>query len=93
MNQLQSGCTFKKLFFLGFVWPVEGQMLWLRTVSELLPTSIAGHTMNNVALRGWTWDHPKVMYSITLMVSQIILFILILFCLDKIKKDMWILKK
>lgn len=84
----------KSLFFflLGIVWPIEGQIPWLRMLSELLPTRIGGRTMNDVALRGWTWDHPSVMYSTAVLFSQLILSILVLFGLDKIKKDMWTIK-
>lgn len=62
-------------------------------MTKLLPTSVGGHTMNNVALKGWAWDHPSVVYGVTVLVLQLILSILVIFGLNKIKKDMWIINK
>jgi len=74
-------------------WPVEGQAPWLRSISNILPMRIAGKTMNDIALKGWTWDHPSILHGTAIICGQLTLLVLLLIGLGKIKKDMWVLNK
>jgi len=59
----------------------------------MLPIRIAGNTMNEIALKGWTWNHPSVLFGTSLTAIQVIVLVLVLIVLGKIKKEMWVLNK
>lgn len=79
--------------FLGVIWPVEGQSLLLKRLSESLPMHIAGQIMTNITLKGWSLDHPSVVMGTTIMFAYVTALILILTILGKVKKDMWVMHK
>jgi len=54
---------------------------------------VAGNTMNDIALKGWTWHHQSILYGTAMTFVQLILLVLLLIGLGKIKKDMWVLNK
>jgi len=81
------------MLFTGGVWPIDGQAKLLRAVSELLPMRLAGKTMNDIALKGWTMDHPSVIIGTTATFAHAILLLLLLIGLSKVKKDMWVIHK
>lgn len=88
-----NGLTMSQFLLSGFLWPIEGQSPYVRLISEMLPIRIAGNTMNEIALKGWTWNHPSVLFGTSLTAIQVIVLVLVLFVLGKIKKDMWVLNK
>lgn len=75
------------------MWPIEGQPLLLRKMSELIPLRLVGSSLNDVALKGWTWNHPSIIYRVSGTFLMIILLILTLNVLGKFKKDLWVLRK
>lgn len=81
------------MLHLGAIWPLEGQPQLLRQVSKLLPIRLGGNIMNDIALKGWTLDHPSVITGTSLAVLYTILLILVLIILGKIKKDLWVILK
>lgn len=81
------------MLFLGAIWPLEGQPQLLRKLSKLLPIRLVGNTLNDIALKGWTLDHPSIISGTSLTVFYIILLVLVLIVLGKIKKDLWVIKK
>ncbi|VVC43843.1 ABC transporter-like,P-loop containing nucleoside triphosphate hydrolase,AAA+ ATPase domain,ABC [Cinara cedri] len=87
-----NGFNFCQAILAGAAWPVEGQFPLLQFVSELCPIRIAGNIMNNISLRGWTWEHPMVVASILKMLIYNVMLSLIVFILVKFKKDAWIKK-
>ncbi|XP_050542644.1 ABC transporter G family member 20-like isoform X2 [Daktulosphaira vitifoliae] len=56
------GWSFMQFTLSGGVWPIEGQPIYLKCISKLLPLNIAGKTMNNIALKGWTITHPEIIF-------------------------------
>lgn len=89
----ESGNTIFFILFIGGVWPIDGQTKLLRSVSELLPMRLAGKTMNDIALKGWTLDHPSVIIGTTSTFAHAVLLLLVLIGLSKLKKDMWVIHK
>jgi len=81
------------LLYLGAIWPLEGQPQLLRQVSKLLPIRLVGNIMNDIAIKGWTLDHPSVITGTSLTIVYTILLILVLIVLGKIKKDLWVIQK
>jgi len=81
------------LFYLGAFWPLEGQPQFLRKISEFLPVRLAGNAMNNIALKGWSLDHPSIIVGTTTIFAYTIMLVLILIVLGKLKKDLWIIQK
>jgi hypothetical protein len=79
--------------YIGGVWTIDGQSHLLRTVSELLPMRLAGKTMNDITLKGWTLDHPSVIKGTLATFAHAILLLLVLIGLSKIKKNMWVIHK
>ncbi|VVC27530.1 Hypothetical protein CINCED_3A011626, partial [Cinara cedri] len=75
------------------VWPVESQTPLLRMVTELLPMRLAGNVMTNIALKGWTLEHPSVIKNIVVMFSYSVILVLVIIGLGKFKKNMWIMQK
>lgn len=82
-----------QLFFLGVVWPIEGQPKLLRKISELIPLQILGQTVDGIRLKGWTLDHPSILFGITASFVYTILLVLILVVLGKYKKNLWVIHK
>lgn len=81
------------LFYLGLIWPLNGQPYLLRIVSESLPTWIVGNTINNIMLRDGQFNNPSIIIGITTTFAYNILLILVLIILGKFKKNLWILHK
>jgi len=54
---------------------------------------IAGKTMNDITLKGWTFAHPSVILGTTATFAHAVLLLLILIGLSKVKKDMWVIHK
>lgn len=75
------------------MWPLEGQPWLLRKMSELIPLRVVGMTMNDIALKGWTWNHPSIIFGVSATFLTIILLIVTLNVLGKFKKDLWVLRK
>uniref|UniRef100_A0A2S2PCJ4 ABC-2 type transporter transmembrane domain-containing protein n=1 Tax=Schizaphis graminum TaxID=13262 RepID=A0A2S2PCJ4_SCHGA len=88
---IMNGWALSQMLLSGGVWPIDGQSHLLRTVSELLPMRLAGKTMNDITLKGWTLDHPSVIKGTSATFVHAILLILILIGLSKIKKNMWVI--
>lgn len=42
----------KSLCVLGIVWPLEGQPIWMRTVTKWLPMTKAIEAMRGILLKG-----------------------------------------
>ncbi|KAE9545466.1 hypothetical protein AGLY_001009 [Aphis glycines] len=57
---IMNGWALSQMLLSGGVWPIDGQLPLLRSVSELLPMRLAGKTMNDITLKGWTLGHPSV---------------------------------
>lgn len=55
--------------------------------------TIACKTLNDIALKGWTWDNPSVLKGTTATFAYFILLVLVLFGLGKVKKDIWVVHK
>uniref|UniRef100_A0A2H8TY93 ABC transporter G family member 23 n=1 Tax=Melanaphis sacchari TaxID=742174 RepID=A0A2H8TY93_9HEMI len=90
---LMNGCALSQMLLSGILWPVEGQSHFLRPVSELLPMRLAGNAMNDISLKGWTFDHPSIIKGTSATFAHVILLILLLIGLSKVKKDMWVIHK
>lgn len=54
---------------------------------------VAGNTMSDIALKGWSWNHPLVMSGTVITVAQAFILVLVLFVFGKLKKDMWVMNK
>lgn len=76
-------------YILGAMWSVEGQPYFLRKISEVLPIRLVGKTMTDIALKGWTLNHPLIMFGVTMAVVYIIFLLLVLIVLGKFKKSWW----
>lgn len=74
------------------MWSLEGQPYLLRKISEVLPIRIVGKTMTDIALKGWTLNHPLVIFGITMTVAYIIFFVFVLIILGKFKKSWWVVQ-
>ncbi|XP_050542641.1 ABC transporter G family member 23-like isoform X2 [Daktulosphaira vitifoliae] len=83
------GCSFSQFLLAGALWPIEGQPTYVRPITELLPLYIAGKTMNNITLKGWTIHHPEVFSGTMIILSYTIILLLIVVVLGRVKKDMW----
>jgi len=81
------------MLYLGSIWPLEGQPPILREVSKILPIRLVGNMMNDIAIKGWSLDHPSILTGTSLTVLYSILLILILIVLGRIKKDLWVVHK
>jgi hypothetical protein len=81
------------LFYLGAIWPLEGQPTFLRKVSELLPIRLVGNTINNIAIKGWTFDHPSIIIGTSMTLFYTVSLVFILIILGKLKKDIWVAQK
>lgn len=90
---IMNGWALSQMLLSGGVWPIDGQSPLLRSVSELLPMRLAGKTMNDITLKGWTLDHPSVIKGTSATFGHAILLILILIVLSKLKKNMWVIHK
>ncbi|XP_050422032.1 ABC transporter G family member 23-like [Adelges cooleyi] len=77
----------------GAIWPVEGQPFYLKAVSQVLPLYVAGKTMNDIALKGWTLAHPAIVLGTTVIFAYALIFLLVLIVLGRLKKDMWVIQK
>ncbi|CAI6347958.1 unnamed protein product [Macrosiphum euphorbiae] len=88
-----TGSSMTQFLLSGSIWPLEGQPQLLRQVSKLLPIRLVGNIMNNIAIKGWTLDHPSIITETSLTVLYNILLILVLIVLGKIKKDLWVIQK
>ncbi|XP_060841435.1 ABC transporter G family member 23-like isoform X1 [Rhopalosiphum padi] len=90
---IMNGWALSQMLLSGGVWPIDGQSRLLRTVSELLPMRLAGKTMNDITLKGWTLDHPSVIKGTSATFVHAILLLLVLIGLSKVKKNMWVIHK
>lgn len=90
---IMNGWALSQMLLSGGVWPIDGQAKLLRSVSELLPMRLAGKTMNDITLKGWTLDHPSVIIGTTATFAHAVLLLLVLIGLSKVKKDMWVIHK
>lgn len=72
---------------------MEGQPQFLRKISDLIPLRVVGNTMNNIALKGWTWDHPSIIIGTSGAFATLGLLVLVLIILGKLKKDLWVISK
>lgn len=81
------------LFFLGTIWPLEGQPKLLRIVSELLPMRLVGETMNNIALKSWTLDHPSIIIGTSMTIVYTLILVFAIIVLGKLRKDLWVAQK
>ncbi|XP_060879231.1 ABC transporter G family member 23-like isoform X2 [Metopolophium dirhodum] len=90
---IMNGWALSQMLLSGGVWPIDGQTKLLRSVSELLPMRLAGKTMNDIALKGWTLDHPSVIIGTTATFAHAVLLLLVLIGLSKVKKNMWVIHK
>lgn len=81
------------LFYSGAIWPLEGQPVFLRKVSELLPIRLVGNTINNIAIKGWTLNHPSIIIGTSMTLFYTVSLVFILFILGKLKKDLWVSHK
>lgn len=69
---------------------MEGQPYLLRRLSEILPIRLVGKMMTDIAIKGWTLDHPLIILGITMTFAYIIILVLILIVLGKFKKSWWV---
>eukprot|EP00102_Acyrthosiphon_pisum_P025305 XP_016662515.1 PREDICTED: ABC transporter G family member 23-like isoform X2 [Acyrthosiphon pisum] len=90
---IMNGWALSQMLLSGGVWPIDGQAKLLRSVSELLPMRLAGKTMNDIVLKGWTLYHPSVIIGTTATFAHVVLLLLVLIGLSKVKKDMWVIHK
>ncbi|XP_060878331.1 ABC transporter G family member 23-like [Metopolophium dirhodum] len=88
-----TGSSMTQFILSGAIWPLEGQPQLLRQVSKLLPIRLVGNIMNDIAIKGWTLDHPSIITGTSMTVLYTILLILVLIVLGKIKKDLWVIQK
>jgi len=88
-----TGLSLSQFLLSGTFWPMEGQPQLLRNVSEFLPVRLAGNIMNNIALKGWSLDHPSIVIGTATTFAYIIILVFVLIVLGKLKKDLWVLKK
>ncbi|KAF0762245.1 ABC transporter G family member 23-like [Aphis craccivora] len=88
-----TGTSLTQFLLSGAVWPLEGQPQLLKKASKLLPIRLVGNTLNDIALKGWTLDHPSIISGTSLTVLYTILLVLVLILLGKLKKDLWVIKK
>lgn len=65
----------------------------IRKLSDLLPVRLVGYTMNEIALKGWTLDHPLLIARTTTLFIYTMVLVFILFVLGKLKKDLWVIHK
>lgn len=49
--------------------------------------------MNDIALKGWTFDHPAIRTGTSITFAYAVLLICVLIVLGRFKKDMWVLRK
>ncbi|XP_016664258.1 ABC transporter G family member 20 [Acyrthosiphon pisum] len=90
---IMNSLALPQMLLSGGVWPIDGQAKLLRSVSELLPMRLAGKTMNDIVLKGWTLYHPSVIIGTTATFVHVVLLLLVLIGLSKVKKDMWVIQK
>lgn len=81
------------LFYLGTIWPLEGQPEFLRNLSELLPMRLVGNMMNNIALKGWTLDHPSIKIGTSMTIVYTVLLVFVVIILGTLRKDLWVGRK
>ncbi|VVC27807.1 ABC transporter-like,P-loop containing nucleoside triphosphate hydrolase,AAA+ ATPase domain,ABC [Cinara cedri] len=87
-----NGFTFSQALLSGGVWPVEAQPPLLKMVSEFLPIRRSGIIMMDITLKGWTLDHPLVIWNVIGMFFYNVILVLVLIGLGKLKKNIWTIK-
>ncbi|XP_025415790.1 ABC transporter G family member 23-like isoform X1 [Sipha flava] len=88
-----TGTCMTQFILCGAIWPLEGQPTFLRKVSELLPIRLVGNTINNIAIKGWTFDHPSIIIGTSMTLFYTVSLVFILIILGKLKKDIWVAQK
>ncbi|CAF2421967.1 unnamed protein product [Rotaria sp. Silwood2] len=56
-HQITMSIFYPVLLLSGIVWPLEGQPIWLRTISKWLPMTKAIDAMRGILLKGWCIKH------------------------------------
>lgn len=74
------------------MWPIEAQMPFMKLITEHLPLCYISRLTNNIVLRGWALDHPSVVYGIAIIIGYIFLHVIMLLCLNHLKRDAWSIK-
>ncbi|XP_070493794.1 ABC transporter G family member 23-like [Chironomus tepperi] len=66
-------------FLCGGIWPLESQPKFLQYISLILPTTIPGITIRNIAVKGFTFSHLSVYGGFILISGYIVLFMILSF--------------
>ncbi|CAM4940454.1 unnamed protein product [Rotaria socialis] len=56
-HQVTMSIFYPVLLLSGIVWPLEGQPIWMRTITEWLPMTKAIDAMRGILLKGWGIQH------------------------------------
>lgn len=78
---------------LGAIWPIETQPQYLKSISKLFPMRLGGKALSDITLKGWSFDHHSVSFSITILFGYASILLLVLIIFGKYKKDMWVMHK
>ncbi|XP_040563313.1 ABC transporter G family member 20 isoform X1 [Lepeophtheirus salmonis] len=75
--QVALASFFPNLLLSGIIWPLEGMPYYLKTFSQILPSTAACQAMRDIMSRGWGVAYTSVYSGILISMSWITVFVLI----------------
>ncbi|CAF4823206.1 unnamed protein product [Rotaria sp. Silwood1] len=79
-HQVTMSIFYPVLLLSGIVWPLEGQPIWMRTISAWLPMTKAIDAMRGTLLKGWCIQHLVVQqaFMVSFLWSMVFLILTLL---------------
>ncbi|CAF1087228.1 unnamed protein product [Adineta ricciae] len=76
-HQVTMAAFYPVLLLSGIIWPLEGQPMWLRTITTWLPMTKAIEAMRGVLLKGWDIKHLVVQQAFVVTSVWTICFLIL----------------
>lgn len=77
----------------GIMWPVEAEHYLLKSVSSFIPLTLAVDATRGICAKNYSVFHPLVLKGFISTVSWGFVFLLIIFIVSKVNKNVWVVQK